>query len=294
MRLKIVGCRAPTENIDIKKGPPFWAGLNSLTWLRYPKTRGFTKHHVDKVIKIVESSKQKMKFRDFRHYFSAARVDRYLIAAGNSTVRAVKLYKANLKTSQAFHPLLGVFEVILRNRLNDILTSHFTDPDWIINQKEGFMSDSSLRFIYKRTGQKKTNDFLKKEIIKAEKRLRKTKTPITSGKIIAEQNLGFWTDLFEVHHYRLLKGKPIQIFRSLPAGYGRKQVNFELDKVRRFRNRINHNEPICFSGKTIDFTDTLEVHKSIINILTWIDPEIIKLVSDIDEVKKTIDKATSI
>lgn len=235
-----------------------------------------------------------MKFRDFRHYFSAARVDRYLLATGKSTSKAVKLYKANLKTSQAFHPLLGVFEVVLRNRLNDILSSHFTDPDWILNQKAGFMSDPSLRFTYKRTGQTKTNDFFKKEINKAEKRLLKTGTPITSGKIIAEQTLGFWTDLFEVHHYRLLRGKPIQIFNSLPSGHGRKEVNEELDKVRRFRNRINHNEPICFKGNKVDFSETLEVHKSITNLLTWIDPEIIKLISDIDKVKKTIDKAKTI
>lgn len=235
-----------------------------------------------------------MKLKDFKQYFSAARVNRYLIATGNSTSKAVKLYKANLKTSQAFHPLLGVFEVVLRNRLNDVLASHFADPDWIVNQKTGFMSDPSLRFTYKRTGHLKTNDFLKREIIKAEKRLQKSGTPITSGKIIAEQTLGFWTDLFEVHHYRLLRGKPIQIFNSLPAGHGRKEVIDELDNVRRFRNRINHNEPICFSGSKIDFTDTLEVHKSITNLLTWIDPEIIRLISDIDKVKKTIDKAKTI
>ena len=235
-----------------------------------------------------------MKFRNFKQYFSAARVNRYLIATSNSTGRAVKLYKANLKVSQAFHPLLGVLEVIFRNRLNDILTSHFTDPDWIINQKAGFMSDPSLRYTYKRTGQQKTNDFLKREINKAEKKLQKTRTTITSGKIIAEQTLGFWTDLFEVHHYRLLRGKPIQIFHSLPAGHGRKEVNDELDKVRRFRNRINHNEPICFNDNVIDFTETLEVHKSITNLLVWIDPEIIKLISDIDKVKKTINKAKTI
>ena len=235
-----------------------------------------------------------MNFKYFRQYFSAARVNRYLLATGNSTSKAVKLYKANLKTSQAFHPLLGIFEVILRNKLNDILTSHFTDPDWIINQKAGFMSDPSLRFTYKRTGLQKTNDFLKREINKAEKRLQKTRTPITSGKIIAEQTLGFWTDLFEVHHYRLLRGKPIQIFHSLPAGHGRKEVNDELDRVRRFRNRINHNEPICFKGSNIDFTETEEVHLSITNLLTWIDPEIIKFIADIDKVIKTIGKAKAI
>ena len=231
-----------------------------------------------------------MKFQDFRQYFSEARVNRYLLATSNSKNRAIKLYKANLKTSQAFHPLIGVFEVILRNRLNDILANHFGDTDWIINQKTGFMSDSSLRYTYKRTGLQKTNDFLKREISRAEKRLQKTNTPISSGKIIAEQTLGFWTDLFEVHHYRLLRGKPIQIFHSLPAGHGRKEVNDAMNKVRRFRNRINHNEPICFKGNYIDFTETLEVYQSLTNLLTWIDPEIIKLISDIDKVKKTISK----
>jgi hypothetical protein len=132
-----------------------------------------------------------MKLKDFKHYFSSARVNRYLIATWNSTEKTVKLYKANLKISQAFHPLLGILEVVLRNRLNDVLALYFTDPDWIINQKSGFMSDSSLRYTYKRTGVVKTNDFLKREILKAEKRLNKTQTPITSGKIIAEQTLGF-------------------------------------------------------------------------------------------------------
>lgn len=235
-----------------------------------------------------------MNFIDFTLYFSAARVNRYLLATGHSTRKAMQLYKANLKISQAFQPLLAVFEVILRNRLNDTLSSHFADPDWITNQKSGFMSDSSLKFTYKRTGQQKTNDFLKREISKAEKRLQKTKTPLTSGKIIAEQTLGFWTDLFEVHHYRLLKGKPIQIFQSLPTGHGRKEINDELDKVRRFRNRIYHNEPICFNGSVIDFSGTLEVHKSISNLLNWIDPEIIKLINDLDHVSEFIEKAKKI
>lgn len=247
--------------------------------------RGFTKHHDTNVTIQLEFTKLPMKFNDFKTYFSEARVNRYLLACENSTQKALKLYKLNLKTAQAFHPLLGVFEVVLRNRLNDILAAHFTDPDWIVNQKTGFMSDPTLRFTYKKTGQVKTNDFLKQEITKAEKRLHKSHTPITSGKIIAEQTLGFWTDLFEVHHYRLLRGKPIQIFKGLPAGYGRKEVIDELNRVRRFRNRINHNEPICFNGNNIDFTEAMRVHQSIQNILTWIDPEIIKLMASLDKVK---------
>jgi len=235
-----------------------------------------------------------MRFPSFRQYFSASRINRYLAATGNSQSRTVKLYKANLRICQSFHPLLGILEVILRNRLNDVLSAHFTDPDWIINQKTGFMSDPSLTFTYKKTGQSRTNDFLKREINKAERRLRKTGTPITSGKIIAEQTLGFWTDLLEVHHYKILRGKPIQIFSSLPSGHGRKEVNDELDKIRRFRNRINHNEPVCFNLNNIDFTNALEVHQSILKVLEWIDPELLKFIKDIDKVQKTIDKARHI
>lgn len=232
-----------------------------------------------------------MEFINFKKYFSAARAGRYLLATENSERKAIKLYKSNLRVSQAFHPLLGVFEVVLRNSLNDILTSHFADKNWIINQKNGFMSDSSLSYVFKKTRKRKTNDFLKREVTKAEKRLVKSCVQITSGKIIAEQTLGFWTALFEVHHYRLLKGKPIQIFHSLPAGHGRKEVNEELEKIRHFRNRINHNEPICFNGDVINFTKTIEVHKSITTILTWIDPEILEFIADIDRVKETINKA---
>lgn len=100
--------------------------------------------------------------------------------------------------------------------------------------------------------------------------------------------------MFAVHHYRLLKGKPIQIFKSLPSGYGRKEVNDELDKVRCFRNRINHNEPICFVNNNIDFTNTLEAYQSIQNILTWIDPNLLRFVKDIDKVENTIKSAKRI
>lgn len=236
----------------------------------------------------------KMEFTEFEQYFSTQRISRYVQATNKSEKQAMEAYKANLKSSQAFHPLIGVFEVVFRNQINNILVKHFADPNWIINQKKSFMSDPSLIFICKRTGVKKSNYYLKKEILKAESRIQKANSKVTSGKIIAEQTLGFWTDLFEVHHYRLLKGKPIQIFKHLPSGYGRKEVNDELARVRRFRNRISHNEPICFQGNKIDYSKTKEVYFSIINLLTWIDVEILKYTSDVDKILETITNAEKI
>ncbi|GHT80660.1 hypothetical protein FACS189467_3360 [Bacteroidia bacterium] len=235
-----------------------------------------------------------MDFKEFKQYFSETRANRYVIAAGNSTDKAIRLYKANLKIAQAFHPLLGILEVALRNRLNDTLADYFTDPDWILNQKTGFMVAPSLTFVNKRTGKTEINSFLEQEVVKAERKILKTGKFVISEKIVAEQTMGFWTELFEITHYRLLKGTPIQIFKTLPTGVGRKEVSDKLGCIRRFRNRINHNEPICFVGNSIDFTATLEVYNSILHILSWMDVALVKFVADMDKVQKTIATAKKI
>lgn len=235
-----------------------------------------------------------MKFEKITLYLSTQRIDRYLIATGNQQTKAIRLYKANLRIAQSFHPLLGALEVTLRNRINTILTTYFSDPDWIINQKTGFMIDPSLTHTDRRTKRRITNDFLKSSVEKSEQRLRRLRIPITNGKIIADQSLGFWTDMFEVHPYKLLLGRPIQIFNNLPSGHGRSDVCDRLNKIRQFRNRIHHNEPICFNAAAIDFTYAEEVYDAIIAILTWIDPELIKWVKDIDMVKAKIASAKMI
>ncbi|MDI9867894.1 Abi family protein [Flectobacillus roseus] len=235
-----------------------------------------------------------MKYVSFTTYFSSPRTGRYLIACANDTKRCIKLYKANLKVAQAFHPLLGCLEVVLRNGVNDQLTTHFADPNWIINQKNGFMVDPLLTHTNKKTGKITTNRFILNSVKSAEDKLRKRGIAITSGRIISEQTFGFWTDLFENHHYKILKGRPIKLFKHLPSGYGRTQVLNELTKVRQFRNRINHNEPICFVGVSIDFSITIGVYNSILNLLKWIDPELINWIKDIDKINATVTKGLKI
>ena len=229
-----------------------------------------------------------MRFNKVREYLSSQRIDRYRIAASTNKGKAITLYKANLRIAQSFHPLLGVLEVILRNCINSVLTSHFSDTDWIINQKAGFMADPSLTYLDRSTGKHVINDFLKASVEKSERKFKRHKVRVTSSKIIADQSFGFWTDLFEAHHYRLLLGRPIQVFGHLPSGYGRSNVCDKLHTIRQFRNRINHNEPVCFNGAVIDFTYAEEVYDAIMEILTWIDPELIKWTKDLDTVRKNI------
>lgn len=55
---------------------------------------------------------------DLRYkYLSRPRYNRYLIATGNDISRAKRLYNANIRLAQAFHPAITQFEVVLRNSL---------------------------------------------------------------------------------------------------------------------------------------------------------------------------------
>ena len=123
------------------------------------------------------------------------------------------LYFANMKIAQAFHPLLSSFEVILRNQLHYALAHHFSDGNWIINQKTGFMIAPSLTYTNKRTKKKVTNDYILKEVLKAEKKIADRGVRVTTGRVIAEQTLGFWK--------AFMKHTTMRFWLVYPAGFSR-------------------------------------------------------------------------
>lgn len=234
-----------------------------------------------------------MEYKVLTGLVSEARLKRYLIATGDFSA-AVDMYKANILVAQAFHPLLSIFEVILRNQIDRTLTNYFGDTDWILNQRSGFMVDSALSYYDYKIRRDKKDEYIIKEVNKAENKLKRLKVSVTSGGVVAEQMFGFWTELFENNYYKVLKGRPIQIFEKLPPGIGRKEISDYLNKIRLFRNRINHNEPICFVSDRIDFLPAEEIYSRLVMLLDWIDPQILYWISDIDSVKDSINNAKSI
>ena len=87
-----------------------------------------------------------MNYKTFQLYFSNPRVNRYYYAANSSKRKTISLYKQNLLIAQAIHPVIGVFEVVLRNSIYNATSNYFQDENWIVNQKEGVMSDKALVF----------------------------------------------------------------------------------------------------------------------------------------------------
>jgi hypothetical protein len=226
--------------------------------------------------RIYDIAKRNMKIELRGKYLSRPRYNRYLTAASNSKDRAKRLYNANIRLAQAFHPILSQFEVVLRNSLNTVLSAHFTDSDWIINQKNGFMRDYSLQ---------NSHYFLKSCVQKTESKLQRRGIPITSGKIISDQTFGFWLAFFLSHHYSLVGGQPIHIFPHKPAHENRASIYAKLDKIKDFRNRVNHCEPICFVGSNIDCNEALNIRTTIYSLIEWIDPNLLPFFEDIDNIQ---------
>jgi hypothetical protein len=208
-------------------------------------------------------------------HLSRQRFGRYLVATGHDNVRAKKLYDANIRLAQAFHPLLIQFEVVLRNNLNAVLTAYFGDPDWIINQKNGFMDHPSLA---------SSHYFLKSSVQKTENSLRRKLLPVTAAKIISDQMFGFWLAFFIPHHYALVGGQPIYAFPNKPTTENRASIHQKLENIKNFRNRMNHCEPLCFNQNTIDCSQALTMHAILYKLIQWIDPGLEKYFQSIDTV----------
>lgn len=65
----------------------------------------------------------------------------------------------------------------------------------------------------------------------------------------------------------------------------RASIYNKLDKIKDFRNRVNHCEPICFVGHNIDCAYALEVRNTIYNLIEWIDPSLIPFFKTIDSIQ---------
>ena len=220
-----------------------------------------------------------MEYSKLEYFVSQPRLNRFLIATAGSKSKAQKLYRINLRVSQSFYPVFNLFEIFLRNIVNYQISSHFANPNWIMTEKNGFMNDPSLAA---------SKYFLKKSVQKAENIIHRKGGTITAGKVIAEQSFGFWTSLFDTHHYRLIGGVIIHCFPNKPANINRSLLNQKLNRIREFRNRVYHNEPICFNDTNIDFSNAILIKQEMYELLEWIDLDLTEYVDYFNGIDKKI------
>lgn len=188
-----------------------------------------------------------------RKVFSSDRMQKYLDLHHPDDEKALLHYRINILISEASYPLLSVFEVALRNSLNRELIKHFGTTDWYLRIE----ADTALKDL---AGDIKT----------AMRHITKRGETITSSKVIGELTLGFWVRILNVEYEMVLWKSLRRAFPYMPKqDRKRHMVSGPLNKIRDFRNRVYHNEPISWRLDKVE-----EIHDKIIVVLGWLNNEL--------------------
>lgn len=174
-----------------------------------------------------------MKYSDYEIAFSAARLNRYLVACEGNRLKALSLYRHNVKLCQKFYGILNVFEVVLRNAINRHYQNYFNDRDWIRHQcaDGGMLERAPQRMEIERT------------IAMLERQGK-----YSNDRLVSSVTFGFWTYLFNRIPFRSGGMSLLKIFPNRTPGLAQRPIYNELQEIKTFRNRIAHHEAICFNS----------------------------------------------
>ena len=128
---------------------------------------------------------------------------------------------------------------------------------------------------------------LNRYITKAAKQIAGRHEIVTPSKIIAELTLGFWVSLLNAEYELLLWKHLRRAFPYMPKHLRqRKNVSSPLNSFRSFRNRVFHNESICWCMKRVT-----EIHNELYQLMGWINKDLpawALSMDRVDETKKSI------
>ena len=189
---------------------------------------------------------------------SQERLVKYLRASGHDEQKALELYGWNIQISEAFYPVLNAIEVSLRNIISSRLIEIYGDNWW--------ENDEYLAQIHKGKG-----------IVKrAQDNIRKRHT-VSSGRMIAELNFGFWVKMLLPRHEAVFWADFNAVFTNLPDEITYDEFYSRCDAICDIRNRIFHHEPIINRNISQDYHDILEV-------IAWLSPEKVEWIKNYSRV----------
>jgi len=198
-----------------------------------------------------------MNAADLEKLLSEKRLATYYNMFPNDKKRAIEYYRLNLQVSESLYPLLSNLEVILRNSIHNSFTVHFRSEDWFLQLTQPELSD---------------------QVAVAKRKITAAHNYLTSDKVVAELTFGFWTALFNKQYAKDFWKPLMYAFPLLAPGHKhRDKISYKLNQVRKFRNRIFHYEPIC--NDVVALTTN---HSYILEIINWINTDIVKWTKQID------------
>ncbi len=181
---------------------------------------------------------------------SDARLQPYGMGSTNLGL-ALKNYQNNIRLSQALYALLQQFEVVLRNRIEEMLITKYG---------LGWFNDQRFTSLLDHYGNNKIQETINT--------LHRSQKTINSGAIVAEMTFGFWIALLGRKYRSELWDKHNKIIFPFATSTQRDlgKIYPQLQRIRDLRNRIAHHEAIWQD------TQLLQKYQSIKQLLTWMNP----------------------
>lgn len=214
---------------------------------------------------------------------SASRLSTYKNNGGsNDTKLAIANYILNAKISENFYFLLQNLEVSLRNAIYNGFKKHYPSHDFFYLHE----TNSHERYLAKK---EKHSRECWKMLCGVKYKLRHNN--IHDGKIIAELNFGFWTELLlskERNYTNMWRKIFSDVFPNCPISHSvdsdKVIVGNTIDLIRKFRNRIFHYEPV-FNQLNLE-----QIHNDILTVLGWISSDMQEISILFDEFPLIEDK----
>lgn len=199
--------------------------------------------------------------------YSLDRIESFIYSSDDTIDDIIERYQDNIKISQALYPELATLEVILRNSINAALCKHISETwleDEIANNTLLEENDYNLLISAYNT--------TKKECLSSKKEL-------TSGRVIANLNFGFWTNLCMKKYNSKIWNK-IYFFKGIFVNYPSKTqaigvISQKLYAIRKLRNRVFHYEQIFRYPKK-----TLKLYNEILELLSYLPKDNLDVVQD--------------
>lgn len=220
-------------------------------------------------------------FKSLERSISRSRISTYK-SKDHTKIETIADYVLNAKISQNFYFLLQNLEVSLRNGIYDSFNKNYPNSDlFYLFENNSFNRHKSKKEKYSRE--------CWKMLCGAKYKLKHMQT-LSDGKIIAELNFGFWTELLTSRDNKYTDMWR-NIFSDVFPNYKIKSsidqdktfIALKIDNIRNFRNRIFHYEPIY------NQSDLTNKHIDIIDVLTWLNKDM-KILNELFDDSKNIDK----
>lgn len=171
-------------------------------------------------------------------------------------------YLLNMALCESLYSPLQLCEIALRNSIHRHISCQMMREDWF--------DDVSFNFV----------PWARDEVAKAKVKITRLNKVVTADRVVAELNFGFWVSLFEDHYEKRTNFLPSAfkgVFPHMPKSlHKRKEHKADMEKIRTLRNRVFHHERI------LHWKDLDEQHQLILNIVSWISPELREMADALD------------